>query len=112
MEILKLVAAIQGVYGVLNLLGGIFADAYGLPMKPQLGFALAGFAQLASAVGLWRSRRWAAVVTLLTLIALSALALYTDLALSKGLQIVDHLIRAAIGLGIAALILMRWKHLD
>jgi hypothetical protein len=51
-------------------------------------------------------------VALLTLIALSALALYTDLALSKGLQIVDHLIRAAIGLGIAALILMRWKHLD
>lgn len=111
MEILRLVAAIQGVYGILNLLGGIFADAYGVPLRPQLGFALVGFAQVASAVGLWRSRKWAAVVAFATLVVLSGLALYMDLSSSEDVRITDHLIRAAIGVGIAGLILVRWKRL-
>ncbi len=111
MEILRVVAAIQGTYGVLNLLGGIVADAYGVPFRPQLGFALVGFAQVASAIGLWRSRKWAAVVAFVTLVALSALALHMDLSSSGDVRLTDHLIRAAIGLGIAGLILIRWKQL-
>ncbi len=112
MEILRVVAAIQGVYGILNLLGGIFADAYGLPLKPQLGFALMGFAQVVSAIGLWRRRKWAAVVAFLALAALSGLALYMDVTFSPNVRVSDHLIRAAIGLGLVALILARWKQLD
>jgi len=111
MEILKVVSAIQGVYGIVNLLGGIVADAYGVPFRPQLGFALVGFAQVASAVGLWRSRKWAAIVAFVTLALLSGLALYMDLSVSGGIQLKDHLIRAAIGLGIVGLILARWKRL-
>jgi len=111
MEILRVVAAIQGVYGILNLLGGIVADAYGVPFRPQLGFAMAGFAQVASAVGLWRSRKWAAVVALATLVVLSGLALYMDFSSSGNVRLTDHLIRAAIGVGIAGLILSRWRQL-
>lgn len=106
-----MVAAIQGVYGILNLLGGIVADAYGVPFRPQLGFAMAGFAQVASAVGLWRSRKWAAVVALATLVVLSGLALYMDFSSSGNVRLTDHLIRAAIGVGIAGLILSRWRQL-
>jgi len=112
MEILRVAAAIHGVYGVLNLFGGIFADAYGLPMKPQLGFALVGLAQLISAIGLWRSRKWAAVTAFLALATLSGLALYMDMTFSSNVRVSDHLIRAAIGLGLVVLILARWKQLD
>lgn len=113
MNVLRIVAAIQGIYGVMNLLSGIFADAYGLPVRLQLGFAGVGFGQLASAVGLWRARKWGAVVALLALVAVSGLALYTDITLSGrgNVRLTDHLIRAGIGVGLAALILRGWRRL-
>lgn len=110
---LKVIAAILAVYGFFMLGGGIVADAFGLPPGAQVGMAAGGFLMLVSAFGLWRQRRWAAVLAVVSLLMVSGVVYYNDY-LTDGVGTIhwpSHVIRGLVGLVLIVLILRCWRAL-
>lgn len=110
---LKVIAAILAVYGFFMLSGGIVADAFGLPPGAQVGMAAGGFFMLVSAFGLWRQRRWAAVLAIVSLLTVSGAVYYNDylIAGAGNIHWPSHLIRGLVGLILIVLILRCWRTL-
>ncbi|HXF06562.1 MAG TPA: hypothetical protein VNM72_14265 [Blastocatellia bacterium] len=108
---LKVIAAILAVYGFFMLSGGIVADAFGLPPRAQVGMAVGGFLLLVSAFGLWRQRRWAAVLAVVSLLTISGVVYYNDYLTDGTGQVhwPSHLIRGLVGLVLIVLILRGWR---
>jgi hypothetical protein len=106
-------AAILAVYGFFMLGGGIVAGAFGLPLRAQVGMMAGGFSLVVSAAGLWRQRRWAAVLAAVSLVAVSGAAYYNDYILSGpgNVRPLSHFLRGLIGLVLVGLIFRSWKTL-
>lgn len=109
----KVIAAILAVYGFFMLGGGIVADAFGVPPTAQIGMGAAGVFLLASGVGMWRQRRWAVVLAIVGLIAVSGAVYYTDYVTNGpgGIRPLDHVLRGLLGLVLIVLMVRCWKTL-
>jgi len=113
MDALRIIAVVLGFYGALNTVLGIFGHLYGLPLKSQIGIILVGILMLASAVGLWQYRKWAAVLGIACLAGISALTYYNELVTSGPghVAMIPHLIRGLIGAVLVATVILRWGDL-
>lgn len=111
---LKLTAGILGAYGVLNLMGSLFANLFGIPRKGQIGIAIVGFFLIVSAFGLWRRHKWAGLAAIFCMAAMSGLVYYNEYTLygPNDISLIRHLIQAGIGAAVIASIIVQWKHLS
>jgi uncharacterized membrane protein (DUF2068 family) len=110
---LKLTAGVLGVYGSLNLMGSVFANLFGIPRTGQIGIAVVGFFLIVSAFGLWHRRKWAGLVAIVSMAAMSGLVYYTEYTLygPSDISLVRHLIQGGIGAAVIAVIIVHWKQL-